>query len=134
MHTIVNPDPKPIGRIRDRDLLRLLHLEWRECALCGSTGVTQEGVPNPGGLRWIGLSLHHIVKHPRDDVRGNLICLCGDGVSGHHGLIEAHDPETLKALGSFILKARGDTIAYLYERLGASAAQEFMRKSLLIDS
>lgn len=132
--TIVRPDPKPAGRIRDRDLLRQLHLEWKECVLCGSIGETREGMPNPEGLRWIGLSLHHISKHPRDDIRGNLVMLCGHGTAGCHGLVEANNEETIRALGRYILRSRGDTITYLYERKGASAAQEFMRRSLLLDS
>jgi hypothetical protein len=118
MKTVVNPDPKPDGRVRDPELLRELHLEWRECALCRKTDN--------------GLSLHHISKHPRDDVRGNLAMLCGSGTTGCHGLIEFRDPETLKILGRYILSARGDTIAYLYERMGAVAAQEFMKRHLLV--
>lgn len=119
MHTIVNPDPRPLGRIRDPELLRTLRLEWRECVLCGKV--------EP-------LTLHHISKHPRDDVRGNLVALDGSGTTGCHGLIEAGDEETVRALGRYILRVRGDTIAYLYERKGASAAQEFLRRSLLVDS
>jgi HNH endonuclease. len=134
MYTIVHPDPKPEKRIKDSDLLRELHLEWKECALCRSIGETREGVPNPEGLRWIGLSLHHIVKHPKDDVRGNLVMLCGHGTAGCHGLIEAHDPDTLKDLGRYILTTRGDTIAHLYERLGATAARAFLSRNLLVDS
>ena len=110
-------DPKPRGRIKDPSLLRALHLEWRECALCGKTGQ---------------LSLHHINKHPRDDVRGNLVMLCGSGTTGCHGKIEAHDHQVLWLLGEHILGSRGDTIVYLYEYLGAVAAQEWIRRNLLV--
>ncbi len=131
-YTIVNPDPKPEGRIRDPDLLRRLHLEWKECALCRSIGESRPDAPNPENLIWVGLSLHHIVKHPRDDVRGNLVMLCGHGTAGCHGLVEAGDTETLQNLGQHILSARGDTITYLYERLGAGAAREFLETRLLV--
>lgn len=110
-------DPKPEGRARDKELLALLHLEWRECALCGANDQ---------------LSLHHINKHPRDDIRGNLVMVCGSGTTGCHGLIEARDSEKLAELGAYILKARGDTIQYLYDRMGPVAAQEWMRRNLLV--
>lgn len=83
---------------------------------------------------WVGLSLHHFVKHPRDDLRGNLVMLCGHGTAGCHGLVEAHHEETLRALGKYVLAERGDTITHLYERLGAAPAQEFLHRNLLIDS
>lgn len=131
MHTIVNPDPRPQGPIRDPDLLRQLHLEWKECALCRSVGEARTG-DNPENLIWVGLSLHHISKHPKDDVRGNLVMLCGHGTAGCHGLIEAAESKTLQNLGQYILGARGDTIAYLYERLGSVAAREFLETRLLV--
>lgn len=111
-----NPDPRPERRIRNPQLLKELHLLWRECALCRET--------------W-PLSLHHIVKHPRNDVQANLVMLCGDGVQGCHGKIEAHDEETLKALGEHILEYRHDTILYLYAQLGTSAAQEWMKQHFI---
>lgn len=110
-------DPKPRGRIKDPSLFRLLHLEWRECAICGKTGQ---------------LSLHHINKHPRDDVKGNLVMLCGSGTTGCHGRIEAHDHQVMWLLGEHILGNRGDTIVYLYEYLGAVAAQDWIRRNLLV--
>lgn len=58
--------------------------------------------------------------------------LCGSGTTGCHGLIEARNSEKLAELGSYILKARGDTIVYLYDRMGAVAAQEWMRRNYLI--
>ena len=117
--SVGNPDPKPRAKIKDPALLKMLHLEWLDCALCGKTG---------------HLSLHHINKHPRDDIRGNLVMLCGSGTTGCHGLIEDHDHDMLIALGQHILGCRGDTIVYLYEYLGAVAAQEWMRRNLLTEA
>lgn len=111
-------DPRPTQRVKNPALLRELHLLWRECALCHET--------------W-PLSLHHVSKHPRDDVRGNLVMLCGDGVRGCHGKIEAHDATTLRALGRHILDERPDTIAYLHEKMGMIAAHEWMRRHLLVE-
>ena len=119
VNSYVNFDQRPRGKTRDPDLLRELHLEWKECALCGAV---------------FPLSLHHINKHPRDDERGNLVMLCGSGTTGCHSAIEAQDEEKISDLGRYILAARGDTIAYLYERLGAIAAQDFLHRVLLIDS
>lgn len=130
----VTPDFKPEARIRDPDLLRSLHLEWHECALCGSVGLPVADSPNPENLMYIGLSLHHILKHPRDDVRGNLVMLCGHGTAGCHGLVEAHDKRTLSLLGRHVLLHREDVIAHLDQRLGPVAAQEFLGRELLVDS
>lgn len=116
--TASGSDPRPQGRIRDPKLLSELHLRWKECALCG---------------RAITLSLHHIVKHPRNDVEGNLVMLCGDGVQGCHGDVEANDEAALYALGRYIHRERPDTIMYLYERLGGVAAREWMRQHLLLE-
>lgn len=112
-------DPKPEGRIRNPRLLRELHVRWKCCALCGSTTN--------------GLSLHHISRHPRDDEEGCLVMLCGSGTTGCHGRVEARDPVILRLLGEHILKARPDTIAYLYERKGVTAAQEFIRRHYMAD-
>lgn len=109
-------DTKPEGRIKDPKLLAVLHLMWRECALCRASDL---------------LSLHHINKHPRDDIEGNLVMLCGSGTTGCHGLIEARNSEKLAELGEYILKARGDTIVYLYDRMGPEAAQEWMRRNAI---
>lgn len=110
-------DTKPRKRIKDPELLRRMHLMWFECALCGSTG---------------RLSLHHINKHPRDDVQENLVMVCGSGTTGCHGLIESHDEPTLRKLGEYILRSRGDTIMYLYEYLGPVAATEWMHTHFMV--
>lgn len=111
------PDPRPRARVKDKEILRVLHVIWKECAICGLT---------------YPLSLHHVHKHPRDDVRGNLVMLCGDGTSGCHGLIEAHDKETMRRLGEHIMRSRPDTIVYLNEKLGTIAAGEWMRRYLVV--
>ena len=110
-------DMKAAPRIMDSALLRALHREWKECAVC---------------LRVGRLSLHHILKRPRDDVRGNLVMLCGDGVRGCHGRVEAHDAMVVKLLGEHIASDRDDVVAHLVWRLGESGAREFARRQLLV--
>lgn len=110
-------DPRPEGRISNPKLLKFLHLLWKECAICHAI--------EP-------LSLHHIVKHPRNDVEENLVMLCGDGVRGCHGKIEANDEETKRALGQYIQNERPDTIMYLFEKKGVEA-REWMRWHLLLE-
>ena len=60
-----------------------------------------------------------------------MLCM-GPGSKDCHGLIEAHNHEKMAELGAYILKARGDTIVYLYESMGPMAAQEWMHHHLLI--
>lgn len=104
-------DWKPEARIRNPELLRWLHYRWRECALCGVTS---------------RLSLHHIVNKPRHDLEANLVMVCGDGVRGCHGLIEANHAATLNRLMTYILASRPDTIMYLRETLGEDAAADWI--------
>lgn len=111
-------DLKHIPTIRNPELYAELHWEWRECVLCLAT--------------W-PLSLHHVCKHPRDDVRGNLVMVCGDGVSGCHGLLEAHAPTELFQLGRHILTERADIVAHLVWRLGEEEAREWLRRNLWVD-
>jgi hypothetical protein len=73
------------------------------CAICGSH------YPHP--------SLHHIHKHPRDDVAANLMWLCGSGTTGCHGLVEHRDPATMEAL-QHVLAGRHDFLRYLTALLG----------------
>lgn len=101
----VTPMPKPDPRIKDPVRLKILHARWRECALCGEHRKK--------------LSLHHISKHPRDDHEGNLVMLCGDGVRGCHGGVEAGDREKLRELGRHILNERDDVLPYLISRKGS---------------
>jgi hypothetical protein len=101
--SVVSPDLKPPPRVKDKVLLSILHRDWRECVLCESRGPR--------------LSLHHIHKHPRDDVRPNLVMLCGDGVRGCHGAIEGGVRETKEELGRYIYFNRPDTLDYLATKL-----------------
>jgi hypothetical protein len=90
-------------------------MEWRECAICG----------------WQSpLSLHHVSKHPRDDVRGNLVMVCGSGTTGCHGRLEAHDRMTSWLLGQYILAERPDVVEYLIWRKGEESAKEWIRSQL----
>lgn len=99
-------DPKPEPRVRDAELMRRLHRELRECEVTGATGQ---------------LSLHHINRHPRDDVRGNLVMVEGSGTTGFHGQLEARNPFDLSLLGEFIVAERPDTLEYLRWRFGDQA-------------
>lgn len=106
------PDPKPPERVRDKALMKTLHLEWRECALAAYAEDVCVAV----------LSLHHVLKHPRDDLRENLAMLCGSGTTGHHGKMEAHDHDTEEAFAAYLLSERTDTLLYLGRKLGGQAA------------
>lgn len=114
----MGPDPRPPKRIEAPGLLRRLHLRWHECVLCGK---------ERGRFR---LSLHHIHKHPRDDVEANLVMLCGDGTTGCHGLIEAGHEATRKLLGRYIARRRIDTLQYLAEKLGDEQARAWLQRTL----
>ena len=103
----------PRGKIRDPELLKKLHVHWRDCALCGKT---------------FPLSLHHINRHPRDDVEGNLVMLCGDGVRGCHGLIEARDTITRWQLSFYLRESRQDTLEYLDTRFPIEGADSWLRR------
>lgn len=117
----VASDWKQAPVVKDPGLLSALHDEWDECALCGvSVGK---------------LSLHHILKHPRDDLRGNLVMLCGHGTAGCHGFIESHSSEHKGMLGLYIVEYRPDTIAYLDWRLGGlEAVEEWLQRTLGVPS
>lgn len=80
----------------------------------------------------MNLSLHHIHKHPRDDLRANLVMLCGDGVQGCHGQIELGNRETKRSLAEYIANERRDTFLYLQDKLGGrEQAIEWVRTQLL---
>lgn len=104
------------GRISDPELLRHLHWEWVECAICGVAGVR--------------LSLHHVLKSPRQDLREGLVMLCGDGVQGCHGLIESNDREARRALAQHIIDCRPDIFRHLIDRLGEVAAADWIDRRL----
>lgn len=98
--------------MRDVELLRQLHVLWRgECAL-----------EELGGCDERHYSLHHVHKHPRDDVRPNLAMLCGSGTTGHHGLIEHHDVIACREFAAYLVRERLDTMEYLGRKLGGVVA------------
>jgi len=100
--------------------MRELHIRWRGTCVLDELG---------GCVR--RTSLHHIHRHPRDDVQANLVMLCGDGTTGHHGLITAEDRTARVALGNYLLAHRLDTLQYLADKLGDEAARSWLRTSLL---
>jgi len=110
-------DPKQGPRIRDTDLMRLLHAErTKECAITGATD---------------RLELHHILPRSSqgDDVRANLVFL-------HvrvHQAVTVNDPVALKMLGEHVWNERPDTVAYLVYKLGKDQAVDWMRRRLLIE-
>lgn len=117
----MTPDPRPEARIRDSDLMRILHAERdKECALSGETG---------------NLELHHILSRAQsgDDVRSNLVFLTAE----LHRRVSANDPVTMRLLGEHILAHRPDAIAYLRMKLNTlgrpSAADEWMSRRLYIE-
>jgi hypothetical protein len=115
------PDPRPPRRVRDPELLRQLHILWRgECVLADGGECFEERY-----------SLHHVHRHPRDDVEANLVMLCGDGTRGHHGRIEAHDRAVSVQLYVYLVRERLDTMAYLGEKLGGVVAvREWLNSQL----
>jgi 5-methylcytosine-specific restriction endonuclease McrA len=110
-------DPKPQARIKDPDLMRLMHAEpTRECAVTGST---------------LHIELHHVLPRAQggDDVRENLVFL-------HrifHQAVTVNDPVALKLLGEYIWAERADTIAYLVFKMGKDRAVDWMRRRLMIE-
>lgn len=109
-------DPKPGARIRDPDLMRLMHHEQgRECCI---TGMVKD------------IEIHHVLARSQggDDVRANLVFL-------HrriHQAVTVNDPVALKLLGDHIWEERADTIAYLVYKLGKDQAVDWMQRRLLI--
>lgn len=123
----MTPDPKPSARVRNPAVLAKFAVEHRECALAGLT--PPASVIGDDCVAW--LSTHHVHKHPRDDVEANLVRLCGDGTRGHHGLIEAHDHETCRALAAYLTENRSDTMEYLSRKLGGDVAvREWLNRRL----
>jgi hypothetical protein len=109
-------DPKPHRRVSDGQLLARLHEQIRECE------VTDRHWP---------LSLHHINRHPRDDLIGNLVMVEGSGTTGFHGRLEARDPVALRMLGEYIVLERADTLDYLEWRFGETAPAWLERRYLV---
>jgi len=57
--------------------------------------------------------------------------LCGDGVRGCHGRVEAHDTEALRELAWVILWDRPDTFEFMSKRLGREATLDWVHRHLL---
>lgn len=106
-----------MGRIRNAELFRAMHLEGGECVLCGVRGQ----------------SLHHVLPRSLggDDVRENLVWLCGDGVAGCHGLIEARHEHACVLLGMHLLEEEPDVLRYLQSKFGDTEANEFVTRRYL---
>lgn len=88
-------------RIRDPGLLRLLHFEYDECAVCGT--------PHR-------IHLHHVLfrSHGGDDVRANIAPLCQHDHDGYH----LNRGDVRERLANHIQAHRPDTVEYLVEKLG----------------
>ena len=111
------PDPRPTRRVRDTDLMRLMHSErTRECAITGDTE---------------NLELHHVLSRSQrgDDTRPNLVWLRRDV----HRRVTANDPVTMRLLGEHIRQHRTDTLSYLTFKLGPGVAEDWMRRRLYIE-
>jgi hypothetical protein len=60
-------------------------------------------------------------SHGGDDVDANLCCLC----RSCHDAIHARREHAWRALESYVLSKRGDTVLYLTQKLGRAAASFF---------
>lgn len=125
---VFRPDPKPepspggIGRPKSKqprrfrkvasssDWVRLREAKLAPCLVCLWLGEAQTRLS----------TLHHVVSKSLggDDVEENLVSLCGDGTTGHHGLLEDHDPETCRAFAAALQQYDGAAYAYAIEKLG----------------
>jgi hypothetical protein len=109
----VQPDWKPAKRVKDKGVMKRLHVRGVVCVICGNKA-----------------SLHHL--YPRgqggDDVESNLIGLCGSGTTGCHGLIENGDVVARIALGAYLYLERPDFFFYLQAKLGESEGREWLKQ------
>lgn len=109
------PATRKATRKVDSSVTRRACLEWRECP-CGKPSATG----------------HHVLARGQggDDVAANIVPLCGSGTTGCHGLIENEDVKARRMLGRWIKKHRPDTIAYVREKLGKQAGDDWLRRRL----
>lgn len=65
-------------------------------------------------------TLHHPVSKSLGgaDTESNAVSLCGDGTTGHHGLVEAHDAVTCRAFADAIQNLDGHAYSYAIQHLG----------------
>jgi hypothetical protein len=110
------PDPKPEARIKDKRLTKLLHIRGVICVLCGKPG-----------------SLHHVWNHPRHDLPENFVGLCGDGTTGHHGLITNEDEATRRALGAYLGEHKFETVIWLRGLIGEEEANAWLQRHLFME-
>lgn len=138
------PDPK-LGRRRivDPAAVKVAALRDRECAACGDPAA----------------NAHHILPKDRggDDVPENIVGLCGSGTSGCHGafhgspyvvtLVGVSDAPTgatiyderrdrawvAERIGRTLARRRGDTIAYVLERLGHVDGWRFLTETYAVE-
>lgn len=112
---MTTPDPRPLPRIRDPELMRILHANpHKECAITG----------------WMDkVEAHHVLPRSQrgDDVRANIVMLDRE----FHARITANNEQALRMLGAYIKSERPDTIAYLYRKLGEGAL-DWMQRRLYI--
>jgi hypothetical protein len=78
---------------------------------------------------------HHVLSRSLggDDIQANLAAVCGSGTTGCHGLLENADPAARAALGAYLLARRPDTLEYLSDTLGPSAASEWLHRHLHVE-
>lgn len=111
-------DPKPKKRVRDRELMKQLHLDRGVCCLCENYHPSSH--------------LHHV--YPRgqggDDVRENLVFLC----FRCHDRIHANDTQKCAELGQFLARERQDVLSYIDQKLGHPASDMWMVKHLCLHS
>lgn len=125
----MTPDPKPTGRVKDRDAFAYARVREDACAACGRPPA----------------NAHHILPKDKggDDVAENLTMLCGTGTWGCHGVMHGnpytdHDgkrwqrAETSAAIGRHLLATRPDSIQYVLTRLGWSPGREWLRREYAI--
>lgn len=110
------PDPRPARRLRDPEIMRILHSDrTKECAITGNT---------------FDLELHHVLPRSQggDDVRANLVFL----QRRQHRRVTANDPVAMKLLGEHVRDHRPDTVEYLKWKLQEGAV-EWARRRLLVE-
>lgn len=73
-----------------------------------------------GEVQTLPSSLHHSVSRSLggSDCESNCVSVCGDGTTGHHGLIEAHDQATCQAFAAAIQVCDEDAYSYAVDKLG----------------
>lgn len=106
-------------RVRDPAVLRQVVFESDECVSCGDTTRRR--------------SAHHVLHRSQggDDVRENLLVLCGDGVAGCHGRYHNGDAQVLSLISAAI-EARPDIAQYILDRLGVGPGRDYLFRRYLV--